>query len=185
MKKEFYFDVDGVILDFETSFMGFIRDKYRPDLPADYQPRHWELWKEFPDIDMEEAWKGFVSSDRFAELDLLVTSETFNQLTNGFPTYLVTNIPNDLVDKRKRNLSGHSLNYTDLYCAGHWDFGIKDYPSKSGVIKQLHQNNNPIIFLDDHPTNCGEVAKNIPDAHVFLMHRKHNEENDDSNEAKA
>jgi hypothetical protein len=179
MEKEFYFDVDGVILDFESGFVDFIRDNYRPDLPQDFQLKYWELSKEFPDIDMGEAWEIFVASDRFSELNLLVSQNTFNGLTNGYPTYLVTNIPQNLVEKRKKNLSRHLLQYSELYCAGHWDFEIKDYPSKSGIIKQLHQKGNHIIFLDDHPTNCREVAEKVPDAHVFLMTRAHNQKEQD------
>jgi len=175
MEKEFYFDVDGVILDFEGAFVDFIRDTYRPDLPHDFRLKYWELSKEFPDIDMGEGWEIFVGSERFTKLNLLVSKNTFNKLTNGYPTYLVTNIPQNLIAKRKQNLSLHLLNYSELYCAGHWDFGIKEYPSKSGIINQLHEKGKHIIFLDDHPTNCKEVAANVPEAHVFLMTRLHNQ----------
>lgn len=175
MEKEFYFDVDGVILDFEGAFVDFIRDTYRPELPKDYQLKNWELAEEFPDIDMGEAWEIFVASDRFEALKLLVSANTFNQFTNGYPTYLITNISENMVIKRKKNLATHLLQYSELYCAGHWDFGIENYPSKSGIINQLHQQHNHIIFLDDHPTNCKEVAEKVPDAHVFLMSRAHNQ----------
>ena len=44
---ELFLDVDGVILDFESSFMDFIRDNYLPDLPQGYMPKSWEMENEF------------------------------------------------------------------------------------------------------------------------------------------
>ena len=32
-----------------------------------------------------------------------------------------------------------------------------------------------MVFVDDHPRNCEDVAKNYPDAEVYLMSRPHNE----------
>ncbi len=173
---ELFLDVDGIILDFETSFIDLMRDEYIPDLPDDYVPKNWELHEEFPDIDMEEAWSKFVGSERFAELNNLIDPGRFNQITARFPTYLITNIPNHLIEKRKRNLAKHQFKYKEVFPAGHWDFGIQDYPTKSAIIKNLSTSGKRIVFLDDHPSNCKEVIDNVPNAEVYLMTRPHNQE---------
>ena len=174
LKMELFLDVDGIILDFETSFFNLMRDEYIPELPLNYVPRNWELYKEFPGIEIEEVWNSFIGSERFAELDTLIHPDSFNRVTRQFPTYLVTNIPDYLIEKRKRNLAKHDLRYREVFPAGHWNFGIKDYPTKSQIIRRFQTKGKRIVFLDDYPRNCKEVRENIPEVEVYLMTRPHN-----------
>ena len=69
----------------------------------------------------------------------------------------------------------------ELTLAGHHNFGIDDYPTKSAMIARLRNDNKRIVFLDDHPANCADVKEAFPDSDVYLMSRPHNEEteNDD------
>ncbi|MBT6615704.1 MAG: hypothetical protein HOB38_26660 [Deltaproteobacteria bacterium] len=178
---EFFLDVDGVILDFETAFIDFVRDEYLPDLPADYVPKSWEMATEFKNLDIVEVWGRFVASDRFARLDLLIDAESFNCLSEKHPVYLVTNLPESQYDNRKNNLDFHRLVYKDLFMAGHFNFGDESYPTKSSTIAKLHHNGEQIVFLDDHPKNCLDVKSVFGESSVFLMSRPHNKgiENND------
>ncbi|MBU2514745.1 hypothetical protein KJ966_25765 [bacterium] len=172
--KELYLDVDGVILDFEGSFVDFIREEYITDLPLDYSLQTWEMTEEFKSLDIEEVWERFVNSDRFTRLELLVDSDSFNKLSTKFPIYFITNIPLAQFSSREQNLKYHNLNYKELHLAGHFNFGEEDYPSKADVIKKLHNPGTDIIFLDDHPKNCMEIKRELPESKVYLMNRPHN-----------
>ncbi len=171
---EFFLDVDGVILDFESAFIDFVRDEYLPDLPADYVPQSWEMSTEFGSLDIVEVWERFVDSDRFARLDLLIDAESFNRLSDKYPVYLVTNLPESQYNSRKDNLDFHRLVYKDLFLAGHFNFGDQTYPTKSATIAKLHHNGEQMIFLDDHPKNCLDVKSAFSESKVFLMSRPHN-----------
>ncbi len=171
---EFFLDIDGVILDFESGFVDFVRDEYLPDLPADYVPQSWEMSTEFGDLDIEEVWGKFVDSERFTRLDLLIDADSFNRLSEKYPVYLVTNLPKSQFSKRKDNLDFHRLVYKDLFLAGHFNFGDERYPSKSSTIAKLHRNGEQIIFLDDHPKNCMDVKSVFNKSDVYLMSRPHN-----------
>ncbi|MCP4754353.1 MAG: hypothetical protein GY866_26000 [Proteobacteria bacterium] len=177
---EFFFDVDGVILDFERSMVDFVRDAYIPELPEDYLPQSWEMNGEFDNLDIVEVWERFIGSDRLSQLDSLVETDSFNDLAQRYPVYLITNLPNDQYLKRQKNLSMHNLKYTDMYFAGHYDYGLKDYPTKSAAIAKLHKSDKRLVFLDDHPKNCEEVRSSFPDSDVFLMDRPHNRKTEDA-----
>jgi len=173
---EFFLDIDGVILDFETGFMDFVRDEYLPDLPQGYIPQSWTMDDEFTSLDIQEVWERFLNTDRFAQLNLLVDAESFNQLANQFPVHLITNIPNDYYMQRQKNLEFHGLKYTTMQLAGHWNFGDENYPTKSLAIANLHTPEKKLIFLDDHPINCQDIKQAFPESEVFLMSRPHNKE---------
>lgn len=172
---EFFLDVDGVILDFETAMIDFIRDQYQPDLPADYVLKSWEMTTEFKDLDILEVWGRFVDSDRFTRLSLLIESASFNRLSENYPVYLVTNLPQSQFKSRKNNLDFHQLVYKDLILAGHFNFGEESYPTKSAAIAKLHRNGEQMVFLDDHPKNCLDVKSAFAASRVFLMSRPHNQ----------
>ncbi len=178
---EFFLDVDGVILDFEGSMIDFIREEYIKDLPLDYRLESWEMTDEFKALDIEAVWKKFVTSQRFSRLDLLADVKSFNQISEQYPVYLVTNVPNDQYSSRQKNLDLHNLSFKELHLAGHFNLGDKDYPTTSATIRELHDPAKRLIFLDDHPKNCKEIIQEFPDSEVFLMSRPHNKNIEDSN----
>lgn len=177
--KELYLDVDGVVLDFEGSFVDFVRDEYIKDLPLDYTLQTWEISDEFKALDIQAVWEHFITGDRFKRLELLVDADSFNELSNQYPIHFVTNIPVAHAASREENLRYHNLNYEGLHFAGHFNFGDESYPTKSETIKKLHVSGNEIVFLDDHPKNCMEIRQELPESCVFLMDRPHNVDADD------
>lgn len=174
---ELFLDVDGVILDFESTFMDFVREFYIPELPQNYLPKSWELKDDLlSQLDVDQTWNAFMGSGRFAQLNLLADKESFNRLGVTYPLHLVTNLPQEHYGQRVKNLTHHGLTYTSLNLGGHHSFGIKDYPSKAQVIQGLRDKNRQVFFLDDHPENCRQVKAAFPQARVFLMQRPHNED---------
>lgn len=171
---EFFFDVDGVILDFETAFVDFVRDHYLPDLPIGYVPKSWEMTTEFESLDIVEVWRRFVDSEGFTRLDLLIDAGSFNRISEKYPVYLVTNLPMSQYENRKKNMEFHQLKYAGLSLAGHFNFGDEQYPTKSEAIARLHRNGEKLIFLDDHPQNCRDVKSAFKHGDVYLMSRPHN-----------
>ena len=172
---EFFLDVDGVILDFESTFMDFIRETYLPELPQGYLPTSWEMKDEaLSKLDITEAWEGFMVSGRFEHLNLLADVVSFNQISSQSPVYLVTNLPEKHYSGRIANLAAHGLCFTSLHMGGHHDFGIEGYPTKPQVIERLRCQSKRLIFLDDHPENCRAVRSSFPTAEVYLMERSHN-----------
>ena len=171
---ELFFDVDGVILDFESALMDFIREHYLPDLPVGYTPKSWELNEEFKTLDIEKVWRDFVATTLFRELDLLIDADSFNRLASKYPVYFVTNLPTAQYSSRKSNLDRYNLIYKDLLLAGHFNFGIDGYPLKSTVISECRTPGKRLIFLDDHPENCKDVKQRFPKSEVYLMSRPHN-----------
>lgn len=170
---EFFLDVDGVILDFETSFMDMIRENYLPELPKGYYPESWEM-SELKGVDIEKAWETFVHSDRMQTLNLLCERDSFNFLADKFPVHLVSNIPREFIEKRKQNLHLHGLRYCELHLAGHENFGELNYPTKAQKISRIRAHGKRMIFLDDNPSNCKEIKEFFPDSEVYLMNRPHN-----------
>lgn len=177
---ELFLDIDGVILDFERSFVDFVRDRFLPELPIDYTLQSWEVSEEFKNLDVEKVWNQFVNSDRFSRMELLIDPVSFNRLSERFPVFLITNIPKAQYASRAENLKRHHLNYKGLYLAGHFNFGDDSYPAKSEIVKELHHPSSPLVFLDDHPKNCLDIKVHFPMAHIYLMDRPHNQKAEDS-----
>jgi hypothetical protein len=174
-RLEFFLDVDGVILDLETALVDFLRRHYLPDLPVGYQPRNWALTEEFGDLNIREAWDGFVGSTDFSSMPPLVSTETFNRLSSSYPVYLITNLTEAQRLSRLENLRLHGLTFQALHMAGFFTFGLPDYPTKAETIRRLRQADAKAVFLDDHPKNCLDILENVPDSAVYLMSRPHNE----------
>jgi len=172
---EFFLDVDGVILDFESTFMDFVRQNYIADLPLGFVPTSWELDDgPLSKLDVDIAWDAFMASGQFGQLKLLADKHSFNHISEGSAVHLVTNLPEIHYQERIENLDKYGLKFSSLNMGGHHDFGIKDYPSKAQVIDKLRDASKQMIFLDDHPENCRVVKARFPEAQVFLMQRPHN-----------
>lgn len=174
MPLELFLDVDGVVLDFESSFVNFIRDYYIPDLASDFALKTWEITDEFKDLDIQQVWNHFVNHDCFTRLDLLVSRDAFNAVSRRYPVDFITNIPKPQYSSREANLQYHQLEYRGLYLAGHFDFGEEGYPTKPEMIASLRTPGSEMVFLDDHPKNCQAVKEAFPESRVYLMSRPHN-----------
>jgi len=172
---EFFLDVDGVILDFESTFMEYVRDHYLPDLPSGFVPTSWDLDDgPLAKLDVDVAWDAFMASGQFGQLKLLADPKSFNQISGRSSVHLVTNLPEAHYQERIENLERYGLKFSSLNMGGHHDFGIKDYPSKAQVIDRIRDTSKGMVFLDDHPENCRVVKAQFPTAQVYLMQRPHN-----------
>ena len=172
---EFYFDVDGVLLDFETGFVELIRRDYVPDLPLDFVPNTWALTSEFQNLDLDKIWVKFLKSEDFSNLRPIVNVKQFNQISLKHRVNLISNLPQTSKNKRLENLKKAGFLFEDLYMAGHLNFGKRKYPTKSEVISRIKTKNLGFVFLDDHPRNCEDVKGVFSESMVYLMSRKHNE----------
>ncbi len=171
---QLFFDIDGVLLDFEKGFMEYIRTHYHPELPMGFRPKTWEMDGEFADVDIDEAWEGFTTSIEFQRLEALGDVKLFNELFNLHEVHLVTNLTYRLQDSRAKNLDWLGIKYHSLNLGGHHTFEIEGYPLKSAVMLPLVDESKQMVFVDDHPKNCEDVSANFPDAKVYLMSRPHN-----------
>lgn len=171
---EFFIDVDGVVLDFESAFIEMVRDQFIPNLPEDIQITNWDLVGVFGDLDIKMAWNTFVQSGRFQELQLLVNKDQFNELSSKYRVSLISNIPKEIATKRETNLKNAGLFYEGFYLGGHVPFDNPDYYTKPQRIEKIRDPKKEIVFLDDHPENCRQVKNTFPDSQVFLMTQTHN-----------
>lgn len=171
---EFFFDLDGVLLDFEKAYLQFIREEYQPDLAIDFEPSSWSMAVDFPNLNVQQIWEEFIHSERFSDIPRLIDSEIFNGKFKKQSVFFVTNIPHKHRQQRINNLKKAGFHYNQLFLGGHENFGDYSYPSKSKIINLNRNNKKQVIFLDDHPLNCKEVQKNVDNVSVFLMNRPHN-----------
>ncbi|MEO1823791.1 MAG: hypothetical protein ABGX85_07145, partial [Candidatus Lambdaproteobacteria bacterium] len=94
-----FFDVDGVLLDFEGGFMKAIKDYFQLDIPDDFSSK--SFW--FSDLltkeQVTEGWDYFVHSPEFEQLQPMVDPEHFNAKFGAYPVHFITNIPPDCLER--------------------------------------------------------------------------------------
>jgi len=169
-----FFDVDGVLLDFEEGFTRVIKEYFNLDVPADYVPE--SFW--FSDLltkdQVLEGWDYFLHSNEFEKLEPMVDPKEFNKTFGAYPVHFITNIPPECLERRETNLRNVGFKFDSARCAGFINY--KDHPpqTKADVIKELYQKEKGILFVDDHPDNCLNVRETFPDAEIWLMSRPFN-----------
>ena len=169
-----FFDVDGVLLDFERGFMKAIKDYYQLDIPEDFQSK--SFW--FSDLltkeQVHEGWYNFVHSPEFEQLRPMVDPEQFNAKFGAYPVHFITNIPPDCLERRKTNLLNAGFKFDSAHCAGFVNYDGYPAQTKADVIRELKQEEKKILFVDDHPDNCLDVRESFPEAEIWLMSRPFN-----------
>ena len=182
MKPILFLDVDGVLLDFETSFIDFFRSKHPGRIPQDYEWIHWNLEKDFPDVDIQALAMEHLQSESFGNMESLVTRhEYLETLFYVEHIHLVTNIPEFAIEKRAENLKNHGIRFTTLNKGGFYNFGEENYPTKMDAIHTVIKEYNyrldkdRFLFLDDSQHNCTDIKEEFPLFEVYLRSRKHNE----------
>ena len=55
-----FFDVDGVVLDFESSFIKVVGDYFKLEVPENYQPGNWFFSDLLTWEQVEEGWEYFL-----------------------------------------------------------------------------------------------------------------------------
>ena len=171
-----FFDVDGVLLDFEGGFMKAIKDYFQLDIPDDFSSK--SFW--FSDLltkeQVMEGWDFFVHSPEFGQLQPMVDPGHFNAKFGGYPVHFITNIPPDCLERRKKNLRNSGFKFDSAHCAGFINYDGHPVQTKADVIMKLQQEEEKILFVDDHPDNCLDVRESFPDAEIWLMSRPFNDD---------
>ena len=171
-----FFDVDGVLLDFEGGFTKTVKDYFKLDVADDFVSK--SFW--FSDLltkeQVMEGWDYFLQSSEFEELEPLVDPEQFNAAFGAYPVHFITNIPLDCLERRKKNLRNAGFKFDSAHCAGFIDYDGYSTQTKAEVIKELHQEEKTVMFVDDHPDNCLNVRESFPEAEIWLMSRPFNDD---------
>jgi hypothetical protein len=171
-----FFDVDGVVLDFESSFIKVVSNYFQLDVPDDYQPENW-FFSDLLNLEqVQEGWEYFLKSPDFENMSPLVNPQQFNSIFGAYPVHFITNIPPDCLDRRQRNLEKVGYHFISVHCAGFVEYDGHPPQTKAMVIENLLEDDEHFLFVDDHPDNCVNVHENFPDAEVWLMSRPHNQE---------
>ena len=169
-----FFDVDGVLLDFESGFTKVIREYFKLDVPTDYIPK--SFW--FSDLlskeQVMEGWDYFLNSSEFEKLKPLVDPKEFNSTFGAYPVHFITNIPPGCLKRREINLRNVGFKFDSTRCAGFINYDDHPAKTKADVIKELNQEGAGVLFVDDHPDNCLNVREVFPDAEIWLMSRPFN-----------
>ena len=169
-----FFDVDGVLLDFEGGFTKTVKDYFKLDVADDFVSK--SFW--FSDLltkeQVMEGWDYFLQSSEFEELEPIVDPEQFNAAFGAYPVHFITNIPLDCLERRKKNLRKAGFKFDSAHCAGFVDYDGYSTQTKAEVIKELHQEEKTVLFVDDHPDNCLNVRESFPEAEIWLMSRPFN-----------
>ena len=173
---QLFFDIDGVLLNFERAFVGFLNSAYGMGLPERYQTPSWFFDDLLSKEEMYRRWQAFLDSRESGEMEPLVSPEEFSALTNGNEVHLLTNFPLPYMAKREQNLASLGIAYQSLHFCGLHPYKETVPPSKADIVSQLRQPGQTAFFVDDHPENCLDVLDNCDTVEVWLMSRHFNAE---------
>ncbi len=168
----FFFDIDGVVLDFEKTFLLFLEGLGKIKLPKDYQPKKWVLRRFVAEEDIHDYWKLFMQAEEISQMFPLVSAERFNAITAGFPVHFLTNFPSAVMHKREENMKELGFRYTTLHYAGLDTFDGITPPRKGEMVKQLLEEEGEGLFVDDRLDNCVDVFDENLGVEVCLMQRR-------------
>ena len=121
-----------------------------------------------------EGWNYFLKSNEFERLNPIVDPEYFNSKFGAYPVHFITNIPPDCLERRVKNLRNAGFKFKSAHCGGFINYEGKKSNTKAEVILELLQENDSVIFVDDHPDNCKNVLESFPDAEIWLISRPFN-----------
>jgi hypothetical protein len=129
------FDVDGVILDFNTKFVEYHNQLYSEQLTSN--PNDWNFeWRKDPKI-LSIRIDNFVNTNPILPLLDIYWESFLKKCRNKYKVSIVTAYPNQI--NRIENLKLYNIEYDDIYFIAQ--------ANKADFIKQL----NPIYVFDDCP----------------------------------
>ncbi len=169
-----FFDVDGVLLDFDRGFTRTMKEYFKLDIDDDYVPESFWFSDMLTKEQVVEGWDYFIKSDEFERLKPIVDPEHFNAKFGAYPVHFITNIPPDCLERRVKNLRNAGFKFKSAHCGGFINYEGKTSKTKAEVIQELRQDDESVIFVDDHPDNCLNVLESFPDAEIWLMSRPFN-----------
>tara|TARA_B100000579_G_scaffold411570_1_gene402489 strand:- start:25 stop:627 length:603 start_codon:yes stop_codon:yes gene_type:complete len=169
-----YFDVDGVVLDFDRGFTKTMKEYFKLDIDDDYVPGSFWYSDLLTKEQVVEGWDYFIKSEEFERLKPIVDPKHFNAKFGAYPVHFITNIPPDCLDRRVRNLLNAGFKFKSAHCGGFINYEGKKSKTKAEVIKELLKANESVFFVDDHPDNCLNVLESFPDSEIWLISRPFN-----------
>lgn len=171
---QLFFDIDGVLLNFERSFVGWMNAQYAMGLPHDYEAADWDFTEVLDPEELDRRWRRFLAEPASARMEPLIAPERFNALARGHEVHLVTNFPLPHMERRLENLTALGFVYEGLHHCGFLVFDDIVPKTKAQTIAELRRSHEPALFVDDHPDNCLDVVQNCADVEVWLMSRRFN-----------
>ena len=171
-----FFDVDGVLLDFEGGFTKSVKKYFKLDVEDDFVSE--SFW--FSDLltkeQVMEGWDYFLHSPEFQKLEPIVDPMKFNKAFGAYPVHFITNIPPDCLERRETNLRNVGFKFDSARCGGFINYDGHPAKTKADIIKELnHDGERAVFFVDDHPDNCLNVRESFPEAEIWLMSRPFND----------
>lgn len=171
---QLFFDIDGVLLNFEQTFVRWLNHQHDLGLPDHYEAESWDFEEVLDRETLHASWLSFLESKEAGLLPPLVDPERFNDLVRHHRVHLVTNFPQPHMDKRLNNLARHGFVFETLHYCGLHPYKELRPQTKAQVIETLRTSREPGLFVDDHPENCLDVHRHCPDIEVWLMSRRFN-----------
>jgi len=173
---QLFVDIDGVLLNFERAFVGFLNRAYGMGLPERYETPNWFFEDLLTREQMYERWQAFLDSEDSGKMEPLVAPERFNVLATGCSVYLLTNFPLPYMEKRERNLAALGIAYQSIHFCGLHPYKDTVPPSKADIVGRLSRPGTAALFIDDHPENCMDVLDNCGHVEVWVMSRHFNKD---------
>jgi hypothetical protein len=171
---QLFLDIDGVLLNFERSFVRWLNAEHEMGLPEDFEPTNWDFTEVLDAQELDRRWRRYLASPESGRMAPLIEPERFNTLAASHSVHLVTNFPLPHWEKRISNLAELGIRYDTLNHCGLMAFDHNPPRSKGQVVRELRAAPHGALFLDDHPENCLDVLRQNPDVEVWLMTRKFN-----------
>jgi FMN phosphatase YigB (HAD superfamily) len=171
---QLFIDIDGVLLNFEGTFVRWLNREYDLGLPEDYEAESWDFEEVLDRQRLQQGWLRFLESREAGALPPLVEPARFNALAREHRVHLVTNFPEPHMEKRLGNLAALGFSYETLHYCGLHAFRDLRPRSKAQVVEALRSQRGKALFVDDHPDNCLDVHRNCPEVEVWLMSRRFN-----------
>lgn len=171
---QLFFDIDGVLLNFERAFVGWMNAQYAMGLPEDYEASDWDFTEVLEPQELDRRWRRFLGEPAAARMEPLIAPTRFNALVRDHEVHLVTNFPLPHMDRRLDNLTALGFTYASLNHCGFLVFDGIVPKTKAQTIADLRRSHEPALFVDDHPDNCMDVLQNCGDVEVWLMSRRFN-----------
>lgn len=171
---QLFFDIDGVLLNFEHAFVAWMNVEYGMGLPSDYEAEDWDFTEVLDSDELDRRWRRFLAVPEAAHMQPLIAPERFNALAQGHEVHLVTAFPLPHMEQRVQNLSNLGFVYQSLNHCGFLVFDDHTPKTKAQIISELRRHPESALFVDDHPDNCMDVVQNCRDVEVWLMSRRFN-----------
>jgi uncharacterized HAD superfamily protein len=177
-----FLDVDGVLLDFHSSFCKYLLEVHNVSMSQDKVEFYVHAYGEDVSKETKEQNEmmgvyadAFMKSEYFCKLEALIDERSYSQLLKKYTIFLVTNISEKLKKSRMSNLALRNIYYEDIFFAGEEKYDAPNYPSKHEVIQKKAGAASKMIFLDDLSLNCDLVKKEVSEAEVFLLDKPYNQ----------